>query len=76
MVIVSMTTSKLKPDVDLDETRKIWDESVMPAIKEQKGFIGGFLLVSENRDEGISLALWETKEDAEAIQKSDCIKSK
>lgn len=70
MVVVSMTTSKLKPDIDLDEARKIWDESIMPAIKDQKGFIGGFLLASEQGDEGISLALWETKEDAEAIQKS------
>ena len=70
MVIVSMTTSKLKPDIDLDEARKIWDESIITAIKDQKGFIGSFLLVSEKRDEGISVGLWESKEDAEAIQKS------
>ena len=70
MVVVSMTTSKLKPDIPLDEVRKIWDESIMPAVKNQKGFIGSFLLVSEQRDEGISIGIWESKEDAEAIQKS------
>lgn len=42
MVIVSMTTSKLRPDVDLDEARRIWDENIMPAIRDQKGFIGAF----------------------------------
>lgn len=70
MVVVSMTTTKVKSDVDLDEVRKVWDESVYPAIKDQKGYLGGFLLVSEQRDEGISFGFWETKEDSEAIQKS------
>jgi len=70
MAVVSMTVSKLKPDASIEEARKIWDESVIPAIKDLKGFIGGFLLVSEEQDEGITVALWETKEDAEAMQKS------
>ncbi len=70
MAVVSMTVTKLKPDVSLDETRKIWDESVMPALKGQKGFIGGFLLVSEEQDEGIAVAIWESKEEAEAITNS------
>ncbi len=65
-----MTTTKIKSDVSLDEVRKLWDEGVYPAIKDQKGYLGGFLLVSEQKDEGISVGLWESKEDAEAIQKS------
>jgi hypothetical protein len=70
MPMVTMTTSKLKPDIPLDEVRKLWDESVYPAIKDQKGYLGGFLLVSEQRDEGISVGIWESKEDSEAIEKS------
>lgn len=70
MVVCSMTFSKLKPDISLDEARKIWDESIMPALKEQEGFMAGFLLASEQGDEGISFGLWESKEDAAAIQKS------
>jgi len=70
MVVVSMTTAKLKPDISLVEVRKIWDESIYPAIKDQKGYLGGFLLVSEQKDEGVSVGLWESKEDSEAIQKS------
>ena len=70
MAVVTMTTTKLKPDISLDEVRKLWDESVYPAIKDQKGYLGGFLLVSEQRDEGISVGIWESKEDSEAIEKS------
>ena len=70
MVVVSMTFSKLKSDVSVEEARKIWDESVTPALKDQKGIIGSFLLVSEDQEEAISVAIWESKEDAEAIQKS------
>ena len=70
MAVVSMTITKLKPDVSIEDARKIWDESVMPAIKDEKGFIGGWLMVSEDQDEGIAVAIWESKEDAETITKS------
>ena len=69
MAVVSMTITKLKPDISIEDARKIFDESVIPAVKGQKGFIGGWLMVSEDRDEGISLALWESKEDAENFEK-------
>ncbi len=65
-----MTITKAKPDISIDEVRKIWDENVTPSIKNQKGFIGGFLLASEQRDEAISVALWENKDEAVAIQTS------
>ena len=68
--VASLTITKAKPDISIDEVRKVWDENVIPAIKSQKGFIGGFLLASEQRDEAISVALWESKDDGEAIQKS------
>jgi len=70
MAVVSMTVSKLKPDISLEDARKIYDDSVIPALKGQKGFIGGWLMVSEDQDEGIAVAIWESKEDADAIQKS------
>ena len=68
--VASLTFTKVKPDVSLEEVRKVWDESIVPAIKSQKGLVSIFLLVSEQRDEGISFGLWESKDDAEAIQKS------
>jgi len=68
--VASLTITKAKPDISIDEVRKVWDENVIPAIKNQKGYIGGFLLASEKRDQAISVALWESKDDAVAIQKS------
>ena len=58
MAVVSMTITKLKPDISMEDARKIYDDSVIPAVKGQKGFIGGWLMVSEDQDEGIALGLW------------------
>jgi heme-degrading monooxygenase HmoA len=68
--VASATFTKAKPDVSLEEIRKIWDESVVPAMKDQKGLVSLLMLVTEERDESISFGLWESKDDAEAIQKS------
>ena len=70
MPVVSMTITKLKPDISMEDARKVFDESVIPAVRDQKGFMGGWLMVSEDRDEGISLALWESLEDAKNFEKS------
>ncbi len=64
-----MTVTKLKPDISIDDAREIYDNSVIPAIKDQKGLIGAWLMVSEDRDEGIAVALWESKEDAISFEK-------
>jgi heme-degrading monooxygenase HmoA len=65
-----LTFVKLKPDVSLDEVRKIWDDSVIPASKEQNGFIGSWLLVTDQGDEGLAVTLWESKDDALAGEES------
>jgi len=70
MEVARLTFVKLKPDVSLEETRKIWDGNVIPSAKEQKGFIGGFLLVTEQRDEAVAVTLWESKDDVLAGEQS------
>jgi heme-degrading monooxygenase HmoA len=70
MAFCRITFVKLKPDVSLEETRKIWDESVVPSSKDQNGFIGSCLLVTEKRDEALALTLWENKDNALAGEKS------
>ncbi|MFX1339766.1 MAG: antibiotic biosynthesis monooxygenase family protein, partial [Promethearchaeota archaeon] len=70
MAFARITYVKLKPDVSLEDTRKIWDESVVPASKDQNGFIASCLLVTEKRDEALALTLWENKNDALAGEKS------
>ena len=65
-----LTFAKLRPDADLQEARKVWDESIAPAAKSQKGFISCFLIVTEDANEGIAVTLWESKEDAVAGEES------
>jgi len=74
--VASMTITKPKPNISLEETRKIWDESVTPVLKNQKGFVLGFSMITEERDESISFGLWESKNDAEAVQKSGFYKER
>ena len=70
MAVVSMTVTKLKDNISMEDARKIYDDSVIPAVKGQKGFVAGWLMVSEDQNEGIAVALWENKEDAVAFEKS------
>ena len=54
----------------LDETRKIFEESVIPAAKSQKGYRGGYLLTDRKTGKGISITLWDSEEDAIANEQS------
>ena len=54
----------------LDETRKIFEESVIPAAKSQKGYRGGYLLTDRKTGKGISITLWDSEDDAIANEQS------
>ena len=70
MAFARLTFAKFKPDSDLGEIRKVWDDSVSPAAKSQEGFISCFLLVTEEANEAIAVTLWESKEQAVAGEQS------
>jgi len=53
-----------------DETIKLYEESVIPAIKSQKGFRGAYLLTDRKTGKGISIGLWDSEEDAIANEQS------
>lgn len=44
--------------------------SVVPKMREQRGFRGGLVLSNAEMDEGYTIALWETEEDVEAYESS------
>ena len=44
--------------------------SVVPKMWEQRGFRGGLVLSNLEVDEGYTITLWETEEDAEAYESS------
>ena len=54
----------------IEETIRIYRDSVVPAAKEQKGFKGAFLLTDPNTGKGVSVTLWETEADLKAGEAS------
>ena len=52
-----------------DEAVEVSKESVVPAAKSQKGFVGAQLLTEPN-GKGIMMTFWDTEEDAIANEKS------
>ncbi len=64
-----LTIVQVKID-KLDETIKIYEESVIPAAKSQRGFRGIYLLTDRKTGKGVSIALWDSEEDAIANEQS------
>ena len=64
------TFVKMQPG-KTEEVRKIFEESVVPAAKEQKGFHAIYLLEFEDDPAtGLALSIWDSKTDAEAGEQS------
>ena len=54
-----------------EEAARIFQESVIPAAKQQKGFKGAYFLTDPATGKGMSLTLWETEQDMKAGESSD-----
>jgi len=54
----------------LDETEKIYRESVIPAAKSQKGYHGTYMLADRKTGKGMAFTLWDSEEDAIANEQS------
>ena len=50
-----------------DEAVSIWGDKVAPNLKQAKGFKGAYLVGDRETGKGITLTLWETIEDADAM---------
>ena len=64
-----ITTIQIKSNT-LDETEKIYRESVIPAAKSQKGYQGTYLLADRKTGKGVAFTLWDSEEDAIANEQS------
>jgi heme-degrading monooxygenase HmoA len=62
-------TSQLKPGT-LDQATSIWRESIVPSLKNTKGFRGGYLNSDPHTGKGMVVTLWETQADASAMNSS------
>jgi heme-degrading monooxygenase HmoA len=50
-----------------DDAVSVWRDKVAPTIKQAKGFKGAYLVGDRETGKGITITLWETKEDADAL---------
>ena len=64
-----VTLTQGKPD-KMNETVKIYKDSVVPAAKSQKGFRGIILLDDFKNGKGISISIWDNEADAIANEQS------
>lgn len=64
---LTITQSKIE---SYDEMVKLYHDSVVPAAKSQKGYLGILLLSDRKTGKSISVALWESEADAIANEKS------
>jgi heme-degrading monooxygenase HmoA len=58
-------TVQVQPD-ESEEAIAIFRNSVIPAAKQQKGFISLMLLTDRSTGKGITVGLWETEADLKA----------
>ncbi len=64
-----VTIVQMKKD-KVDEAINLFRESVVPAAKSQKGYKDIYLLTDRNTGKGISIAVWDTEENAVANEQS------
>jgi heme-degrading monooxygenase HmoA len=53
-----------------DETVALWRDKVAPIAKKSKGFKGAYLIGDKETGKGLTITMWETKEDADAMDAS------
>ena len=63
------TIVQVNPD-KIDEVIKLYEESVVPAAKSQKGYRGANLYTDRKTGKGYSISLWDSEEDAIANEQS------
>jgi hypothetical protein len=62
-------TLKLKTD-SIGRLPEIIENEILPLLRLQKGFRDEITLVNVERSEAVGISLWDTKEDAEAYNKT------
>ena len=54
----------------IDEALKLFEESVVPAAKSQKGYQGIYFMIDRKTGKAVVLTFWNSEEDALANEKS------
>jgi len=54
----------------LEEVAALYQTSVLPALKQQDGFVSTFLLTDSTNGKGMSITIWRTEEALKASSSS------
>ena len=54
----------------IDEAAKLFEESVIPLLKNQKGYKGAYFLTDRKTGISLPITLWESEEDMLATESS------
>ena len=74
-MFVRLTYFGFKPE-KLEELKKFYNETAIPTLKKQKGNLECKLLEPvDQKDDYISMTIWESKEDADAYHSKGVYKS-
>jgi len=65
----TVTTIQLKSGT-MDEAVRIYKDSVVPVLKQQKGFMHAYMTTDRSRDKAVIFAVWETDAQARAFESS------
>lgn len=60
----------------IDETIRIFEESIIPTTKKQKGYREAYLLTDPKTGKCLAISLWDREEDAVANERSGYYKDK
>ncbi len=55
---------------NMEEAVRIYQDSVIPAAKEEGGFRGALMLTDQDTGVGVSITLWESEADMHASEAS------
>ena len=69
MIFARLVTAEFQVD-KTDEVIRIFQENIVPSIKSQEGYRGGYLLTDRKTGKGAVLALWDTEENITANTES------
>lgn len=53
-----------------EEAVRIYQDSVVPELRQMRGFEGGYVLTNAETGKGYIIGLWESREDAEGFESS------
>ena len=68
-----LATFQFKTD-KLNEAIKLYQDSIVPSVKAQKGANSVYLLVDRNSGNVVTVAFWDSKEDMMATEESGLTK--